>query len=73
MARFYFIKEILKAKLDDGIFNYTLLIDGVRGGDYDKEIDDIVEFLETTPELDSEEISNVHNWLIGKIITIKGE
>ena len=63
VARFYFIKEILKAKLDDGIFNYTLLIDGVRGGIHDDEIESIVEMLETTPELSTEEVRGINKWV----------
>ena len=44
-------------------FNYTLLIDGVRGGIHDDEIESIVEMLETTPELSTEEVRGINKWV----------
>lgn len=63
MARFYFIKEILKAKLDDGIFNFTLLTQGVKGGIHDEEIEVIMETIHGTPELSTEEVRGINKWV----------
>ena len=38
MARFFFINKVLEGKIDEGLFNYAMLIERCKGGIHDEEI-----------------------------------
>ena len=70
MARFFFINKVLEGKIDEGLFNYAMLIERCKGGIHDEEIETIIEYLDTTPELIAEEVKSVNQWISERLQNI---
>lgn len=63
MARIFFIKRTLECKLDQGIYNFGMIIENIMGGIHDEEVQLIVEELNSTLQMTSEEAKGVNNYI----------
>ena len=70
MARFYFIDQVLKLKLDDGLFNYNLILEQIKGGSHDEEIEYIIDTLNESGELLPEEVKAVNKYISERLKNI---
>lgn len=62
-ARIYFIKEVLKIKLDSNIYNPAMIYEMVRGGSHDEEIEFIIDAIENGYELNSDEVRGINSYI----------
>ena len=62
-ARIYFIKEVLKIKLENNIYNPSMIYEMVRGGSHDEEIEFIIDAIENGYELNSDEVRGINSYI----------
>lgn len=67
LARFHFIKQVLKMKLEEGIFNYATILENVRGGIHDDEVKNIIDGIANGFELNTEEVRGVNNYIAERL------